>query len=158
MSKPPEIRVRVQLDGELSAYARDSDWWSGTDPVEIRDGRQELYVIKIINGTGEVINDCPNRIAGPGLEGVYQRPAEIQDELLAYYAADHWTQHFGIKPGDLVTFGGDNLVVVNHEQVDQNYGDIGSNTGYVLCQPVRTSTVRLLVWVEKLKKVREITA
>lgn len=154
----PRIRVRVQHDSEPDAYPRDSDWWDDKDAAAMRAGRLELYVIEIIDGAGEVITDCPNRMAGPGFEGVYQRPAEIQDEWLTYYAADHWTPYFGIEPGDVVTFGGENLVVVNYDQVDQDYGDTGANTGYILCQPVRTSAIRLLVWVEELKRVREITA
>ncbi|MGW0536329.1 hypothetical protein [Streptomyces sp. NPDC003032] len=141
---PPRIRVRVQFDEEPNAYPRDSDWWDDKDAAEMRAGRLQVYVIDILDGAGEVIGDCPNRLAGPGHEGVYQRPAEIQDEGLAYSAADHWTPHFGIEPGDLVTFGRENLVMVNYEQVDHEYGDVGYNTGFILCQPVRTSAVRLL--------------
>ncbi|WP_369042298.1 hypothetical protein [Streptomyces sp. Midd1] len=152
---PPRIRVRVQFDSEPGAYPRNSDWWDGKDAAEIRAGRLELYVIEIIDGAGEVVNDCPNRVAEPGLDGVYQRPDDIPDDFLPYYAADHWTPYFGIEPGDLVTLGGENLLVVNY---DQDFWESGANTGYILCQPIRTSTVRLLVWVEELKKVREITA
>ncbi|MFJ4622275.1 hypothetical protein [Streptomyces sp. NPDC088812] len=156
-SMSPRIRVRIQSDDEPDAYPRDSDWWDVKDAAEMRAGLLQVYVIDVIDSVGEVITECPNRLAGPGFEGVYQRPAEIEEKWLAYCAADHWTPYFGIGPGDLVTFGGENLLVVNYDQVDQDYGDIGANTGFILCQPTTTTAVRLLVWVEELKKVREVT-
>ncbi|MFC9505469.1 hypothetical protein [Streptomyces sp. NPDC057002] len=154
----PRIRVRVQFDDEPDAYPRDSDWWDDKDAAEMRAGRLQVYVIDIIDAAGEVITECPNRLAGPGHEGVYQRPAEIREEWLAYYAADHWTPYFGIDPGDLVHFDGGIWSVSNYDQVDQEYGSIGANTGFIICQSTTDPSRRLLVWVEHLKRVREITA
>ncbi|MEV8399287.1 hypothetical protein [Streptomyces niveus] len=154
---PPRIRVRVQHDSEPDAYPRDSDWWEDEDAAAIRAGRLVPYVIEIIDGAGEVITDCPNRLAGPRFEGVYLRPSDILDAWLEYYAADHWTPYFGIEPGDLVIHQGTVLTVVNYEQVDHEYGEIGRNTGFLVCQPTNESTHRL-IWIEKAARVMEITA
>ncbi|MFF4699878.1 hypothetical protein [Streptomyces chattanoogensis] len=153
---PPRIRVRVQHEGEPDANRLDD--WEDEDAAEIRADRLVPCVIEIIDGAGAVITDLPNRLARPAFEGVYQRPDEIHDEWLAYYAADLWTPCFGVAPGDLVTFGAENLIVINYDQVDQDYGTIGANTGLILCQPLTNEFPRLLVWVEYLEKVREITA
>ncbi|WP_329142795.1 hypothetical protein OIU91_04105 [Streptomyces sp. NBC_01456] len=153
---PPRIRIRVQHENEPDAYTIED--WVDKGAAAIRAGRLVPYVIDIIDGAGNILNGCPNRLAGPGFEGTYRRPAEIQEAWLAYHAADHWTPCFGIQSGDLVTFGGENLLAVNYVQVDQDYGNIGANSGFILCQPIRTTTVRLRVWVEDLTRVLEITA
>jgi hypothetical protein len=151
----PRIRVRVQQPDEPGANKIDD--WEDEDAVAIRAGRDTPMVIEIIDGAGEVLNDCLNRIASPKFLGVYDRPSQILDRHLAYAAADHWTPCFGIQTGDWVVHRGDILSVVDYEQVDQDYGDIGANTGWVICQSTSTST-RRPIWVEVLKKVRGVTA
>lgn len=157
MLQPPEIRVRVQSDDEPSAYARDSDWWSDTDAAEIRAGRLQVYAIEILNGDGAVVSDCPNRLAGPSFEGIYDRPSQILDAWLAYYAADHWTPEFGLGPGTLIRHQAAIWRVLAFEQIDSGYGDIGANTGYLICtrteggQPSR-------MWIGDVIQVREIAA
>lgn len=153
---PPRIRVRVQHEDEPDANKIDD--WETEDTAAIRAGRRVPYVIEIIDGVGDVLVDVPNRIGAPGFEGIYQRPREILDAWLAYYAADHWTVCFGFEPGGLVYFGGEILSAVNYDQVDQDYGDIGSNTGFIICQSIGKSSRRFPVWVELLKIVKEITA
>lgn len=153
----PRIKVRVQFDEEPDAYPRDSDWWDEEDAAAMRAGRLELYVIETIDGAGEVLNDSWNHTAGPGFEGVYERPSKIGHEWLAYYATDQWTVTFGITPGDLVHCGGENLVAVQFDQADNEYGDSGWNTGFIVCQSTTTAS-RRLVWVENLTRAREISA
>ncbi|MFV0135561.1 hypothetical protein ACLGIH_20455 [Streptomyces sp. HMX87] len=155
----PRIRVRAQSDDEPGAYPVGSEWWEAKDTAAMHAGRLAPLVIEIVDGAGRVMADCPNRIGPPSLIGVYDKPEEIADPWVQYYAADHWTPCFGIEPGDLVTFGGgQNFAVINFEQVDQDYGDVGANTGFLLCQSAAAPAVRFLVPVEELKKVKEITA
>ncbi|MFH9731807.1 hypothetical protein [Streptomyces sp. NPDC017260] len=155
----PRIRVRVQADDEPGAYPVDSDWWEDKDAAAMRAGLLAPLVIEIIDGAGQVMADCPNRIGPPSLTGVYDKPEEITDPWVQYYATDHWTPCFGFEPGALVTFGGgENFAVINFEQVDQDYGDVGANTGFLLCQSAKVPVVRFLVPVEELKEVKEITA
>ncbi|MGW6604838.1 hypothetical protein [Streptomyces sp. NPDC055036] len=103
---PPSIRVRVQHSDESDAYAVDSGWWEPEDAAAIRAGTLVIYAIEVLDGAGEVVSACPNRIAGPGFEGVYDRPGQILEAWLEYYAADHWTPMFGIEAGALVRHNG----------------------------------------------------
>ncbi|PNE43386.1 hypothetical protein [Streptomyces noursei] len=154
----PRIRVRVQHEDEDEPDANRIDDWEDEDTAAIRTGRRVPYVIEIIDGAGDVLMDVSNRIAAPGFEGVYQNPWHILDAWLAYHAADHWTVCFGFEPGDLVYVGGEILSVVNYDQVHLDYGTIGANTGFIICQSIANSSRRLLAWVELLVKVKEITA
>lgn len=153
---PPRIRVRVQFDDEPDANKIED--WLDADAAAIRAGRKMPYVVEALDGAGRVLADCANLIAAPGFEGVYQCPDEVPEKWLAYYAADIWTPAFGFVPGDLAVIADENLVVVDFQQVDQEYGDTGYNTGYLICQSTRNSADRFLVWVEELAKVKEITA
>ncbi|MGW3860412.1 hypothetical protein ACWEDZ_02865 [Streptomyces sp. NPDC005047] len=151
----PRIRVRVQHSDEPGANAIDD--WLPEDAAAIRAGRRVPYVIETIDGAGEVIHGSPNYLAAPRFEGVYLRPAEILDAWLEYYAADAWAMSFGIEPGDLVVHDGTVLAVLSYEQVDQEYGSTGFNTGFLLCKPTTESALRL-VWVADVARVLEITA
>ncbi|WP_158819114.1 MULTISPECIES: hypothetical protein [Streptomyces] len=57
----------------------------------------------------------------------------------------------------LAVHQGVTLSVIAYEQVDQDHGDIGANTGFVICTTAGTSTIRT-VHITELKKVKEITA
>ncbi|MGW5819266.1 hypothetical protein [Streptomyces noursei] len=127
------------------------------DAAAIRSGRKQVYVIEIIDHIGRVLADVPNRDAFAGYEGIYDRPAQILEAWLEYWAADHWTPCFGVRSGDLIRQDGEIWSVVDCEQIDQDYGDIGANTGFLICQSTARS-VRRMVWIEQAVKVREITA
>ncbi|MEU7146990.1 hypothetical protein AB0B15_02960 [Streptomyces sp. NPDC045456] len=151
---PFRIRVRNQADDEPGANQIDD--WEDTDAAAILLGRAVPLVIEIIDGAGNVLVDVPNRIGSRWLVGDYEKPEEIADPWVRYAAADHWTPAFGISPGDLVVHQGVTLSVIAFEQVDQDYGDIGANTGFMICM-TGTSTIRT-VHITELKKVWEVTA
>ncbi|MFE7114925.1 hypothetical protein ACFU99_05805 [Streptomyces sp. NPDC057654] len=152
---PPRIKVREQHHSELGVV--EIDEWGEADAAAIRALVKSPMTIEIIDGAGAVLAECINLIALRDFLGFYNRPSQILDPGLAYIAADYWTPCFGIGIGDLAAHEGEILSVVNFEQVDQEYGHIGFNTGYLICQSTSTST-RRPVWVEELRKVKEIVA
>ncbi|MFJ9901188.1 hypothetical protein ACIQPR_48610 [Streptomyces sp. NPDC091280] len=151
----PRIRLRVQSEDEPDAYTLED--WEDADAAAIRAGRDVPLVIEIIDGAGDVLADVPNRIGLRNLVGVYERPEDIHDPWVQYFAADHWTPCFGIEPGDLAVHRGVTVTVLAFEQVDQDYGPIGANTGFVVCTPTGQSAIEF-IHITELTKVWEIAA
>ncbi|MFI1408858.1 hypothetical protein ACH4Y0_02795 [Streptomyces sp. NPDC020707] len=134
----PEIHLVPQKKVGKGAFTDE-------DAAAIRAGDATAYGIVIIEARTDENFDDPtawveldsgwNYIGPPGHDNVYFDPRHIGHEWLRYYATDMWAFAGGVREGDLVRHAGHIHWVMAPEFVDQDYGSIGSATGYLICVP-----------------------
>ncbi|MEU9267286.1 hypothetical protein AB0E04_17800 [Streptomyces sp. NPDC048251] len=156
----PEIWLVLQQEVE-------PDLFTDEDAAAIRAGALRVYGIALIDErTDENFDDhtkwveldsCWNYIGTPGHDKVYSDPRNIQHEWLRYYATDMWAFACGVMEGDLVGHNGQIHWVMTPEFADQDYGSIGTATGYLFLVPT-AGGYPTRVWLGDAQPVKELGA
>ncbi|WP_405775902.1 hypothetical protein [Streptomyces sp. NBC_01538] len=154
----PEIWLVLQQEVEPYLFTDE-------DAAAIRAGALRVYGIVLIDErTGENIDDhtkwveldsCWNYIGTPGHDNVYSDPRNIQHEWLRYYATDMWAFARGVMEGDLVRHNGQIHWVMTPGFADQDYGSIGTATGYHFLVPT-AGGYPTRVWLGDAQPVKEL--
>lgn len=157
---PPEVWIIRQQTVE-------PDLFEGKVEAQIRAGDLVVYGIAVIEPrtdanwdyaeSWEYLDDCWNYIAPPGYDNVYADPRKIGDEWLRYYATDMWAFACGVMEGDLLRHNGQIHWVMTPEFADQDYGSIGTATGYLFLVPT-AGGYPSRVWLGDAQPVKELGA
>lgn len=139
----PEVSLRIVRQGKPSGTYTDSrmniDDLDDAVAAEIRAGQALMVEVHLMVRADAdsplVVGDTLfNRVTERESVGFYHHPEQILDPLLRRDATDMWAAEFGIDAGDLVRWRGRTYRVIELEDVDRGYGEVGYRTGYAICR------------------------
>ncbi|MFC9755154.1 hypothetical protein [Streptomyces sp. NPDC056921] len=136
------MSLRIVRQGKPSGAYTDSrmsiDDLEEAVAAEVRAGQALMVEVRLmVRSTADslpVVRDTLfNRVTERESVGFYHHPEQILDPLLRRDATDMWAAEFGIDADDLVRWRGRTYRVIELEDVDREYGEVGYRTGYAIC-------------------------